>query len=268
MQIASNCDNAKADQPTETGTSQTHCGNSVDIVRAIGRLDINPTAKYVATIMRTTRVTDTKILAEMTGLSVRVIQKSKVDYASASDELGESGEPEFANPANPTNPGSLSPPPRVHARAQIELPSEVNLITGEILSPPTPSVDEARVGEEHAGHGVFVNCETIRHKAFSISLPGIRMGVLAAGLSSEDVKAKCVSHALQWAAEIENGKHPTQVVPAKIANFLSASIMGDINRKAVADVRMSKAAGPAGSKQSLRDVIAAERAARAAGAAA
>ncbi len=92
-------------------------------------------------------------------------------------------------------------------------------------------------GETHAGHGVFVNCETVRHQCFTISLPAIRMGTQASGLTADEVKTHCVAHALQWAAEIEAGKLSGSVVPSKIANFLSASIMGATNRKAGADNR-------------------------------
>jgi hypothetical protein len=130
MDIAEHCDSFKADQPTQSGTSQTPTGNSVDIVRKIGRLPINPTAKLVAITMRTTRISDTKTLAEITGLSMRVIQKSKNEYATAADEFGEpseSDEPGFANPANATNPGSLSRAACARAPAQMEPPSGVSI---------------------------------------------------------------------------------------------------------------------------------------------
>ncbi len=109
-----------------------------------------------------------------------------------------------------------------------------------------PEISEGSIGqnETHAGHGVVVNCDTIRHPAFTISLPAIRMGTQASGLTADDVKTHCVAHALQWAAEIEAGKLSGSVVPSKIANFLSASIMGATNRKAAADGRKAKAAQP------------------------
>ena len=99
----------------------------------------------------------------------------------------------------------------------------------------------ARVGEGEVeiGHGVFVNCKTIRHAAFTISLPALELGT-AGRFSREDIKAKAQAHALQWAAEIDAGKRPEQVVPARIANFLAASIMGDFNRQQCADTRLSR----------------------------
>jgi uncharacterized protein YdaU (DUF1376 family) len=101
--------------------------------------------------------------------------------------------------------------------------------------------EEECVSETHAGHGVFVNCETIRHHAFVISLPAIRLGTQASGLDAEAIKTHCIAHALQWAAEIEAGKLSDTVVPSKIANFLSASIMGATNRKAAAETRKARA---------------------------
>jgi hypothetical protein len=106
---------------------------AVEIVRKTCRLPINPTAKLVGYVMRTTRIFDSRQLAEITGLSIRVIQKSKNDYVAALDEAGELGfaersepgessEPGFANPTNPANQDSL---PREHTHARIELPSGV-----------------------------------------------------------------------------------------------------------------------------------------------
>jgi len=134
------------------------------------------------------------------------------------------------------------------------------------LIEPDKSHKEEGVSETHAGHGVFVNCETIRHPAFTISLQAIRMGTQASGLTADEVKTHCVAHALQWAAEIEAGKLSGSVVPSKIANFLSASIMGATNRKAAADNRKRSVFaaddGSAARKRKLLDTarrIAAER---------
>lgn len=92
-------------------------------------------------------------------------------------------------------------------------------------------------GEEHIAHGVFVNGETIRHANFAISLPGIRMGTLNSGMTATEVKDACVAHALQWAAEIENGTAPDKAVPSKVANFLCRSIMHAVNQGKVQAVR-------------------------------
>lgn len=264
MLIDDHVDGNKAGAESQPSKSQARCGNAVDnVLAAIAKLPIPPTAKYVGTIMVTMRLIDSKAIAEFTDIPLRTVQRAMLQVSASGAIDAISGAP-LAPSAPLVAPERVS---RVHAPAQIELPSEVDSTTGEVISPPTPSASEARVGEDHAGHGVFVNCETIRHKAFSISLPGIRMGVIAAGLSADEVKTKCVAHALQWAAEIENGKRSNDVVPAKIQNFLSASIMGEVNRKAVADVRMAKVVTTA-PKTSLRQVLNDAKAAREAGAAA
>jgi hypothetical protein len=123
MDIVQERDSFKAHQ-------EATVNRTVEIVRTIGQLPINPTAKLVAITMRTTRITDTKTLAEITGLSMRVIQKSKNEYATATDEQGErseSSEPGFANPTNPANQDSLSRAACTRAPAQMEPPSGVSL---------------------------------------------------------------------------------------------------------------------------------------------
>lgn len=117
----------------------------------------------------------------------------------------------------------------------------VALVECEGQSASAKKDSSAREGEEAYPHGVFVNCQTIRHVGFTISLGALELGV-GGRFSKSQVKAACLVHALQWAAEIEGGKRADQVVPSKIANFLSASLMGDINRAAIADVRTQKAA--------------------------
>jgi hypothetical protein len=90
----------------------------------------------------------------------------------------------------------------------------------------------AREGEVAHAHGVFVNCETIRHSSFTISLPSIELATIASGLPKAEIKQVCLAHAMQWAAEIEGGKLSRDVVPSKIANFLSSTIMREKARGA------------------------------------
>jgi len=113
-----------------------------------------------------------------------------------------------------------------------------------------PAPGHAQPDESHLGHGVYVNGETIRHAAFAISLPGIRMGTINSGLTANEVKDRCVAHALQWAVEIEIGRSPRDVLPSKIANFLSRSIMGEINQDKIQRVREAKFAQPFGPRGS------------------
>ena len=154
------------------------------------------------------------------------------------------------------NAWPIAPLSASRARAQMESPSGIVNINrlSEESHPLTPSAPAASacVGEvlgpdeEHIGHGVILNCTTIRHPAFTISLPAIELGALAAGMSREEVRRHCSAHALQWAAEIEGGKAPRDVVPGKVANFLSASLMGVKNRADTQSVRMSRAAKESG----------------------
>jgi uncharacterized protein YdaU (DUF1376 family) len=100
--------------------------------------------------------------------------------------------------------------------------------------------ESPRVGEVAVGHGVFVNCETIRHAKFTISIPAIECLTLGQ-FPRDEIKAKAQGHALQWAAELEAGKRPETVLPAKIANFLLASLSGEATRQQCADVRKTRA---------------------------
>lgn len=114
--------------------------------------------------------------------------------------------------------------------------------------PPVPVYPPGNGGEEHRGHGVYLNGETIRHPAFAISLGGIRMGTINSGLSASEVAERCLAHALQWAVEIENGQRPEKVLPTKIANFLSRSIMGEVNQQRTQVVRETRELRPFGSR--------------------
>lgn len=108
-------------------------------------------------------------------------------------------------------------------------------VEGQTLTSITNSTSKsegAREGEVAHAHGVFVNCETIRHAAFTISLPSIEMATVASGLPQPEIKNICLAHAMQWAAEIEGGKLSRDVVPSKIANFLSSTIMREKARGA------------------------------------
>jgi hypothetical protein len=138
-----------------------------------------------------------------------------------------------------------------------ETDTEVEVIT------PTQQ-EAAREGEVLVGHGVFVNCQTIRHKAFVISLPSLALNT-GSRFPADELKAKAQAHALQWAAELEAGKRPDQVLPNKIANFLASTIMGEFNRQQCADVRKAKVDKNAG-KPTVAEVIAKRMAAEATGA--
>lgn len=105
--------------------------------------------------------------------------------------------------------------------------------------------ESAREGETEVASGLFVNCQTIRHDAFAISLSAVKMGSLALGLTDDQIKEFCTAHAMQWAVEIANGKPPSRVVPERITNFLTHSIMSVGNRVVCAEASASKPVGRA-----------------------
>lgn len=210
----------------------------------------NP-AKLLRAVMRLMGVTDTRQLAAELDIPLRTIQRLKLECATdgADATSAISGAQFGANSANDARYGvSVDAKDAINgacgasrAPARIEPPSGV-LIPSEVvvISPTHSQVLAAREGEVDAGLGVFVNCRTIRHRDFTISLDGVRMQAMTR--TADEVKAFCVGHAMQWAAEIDSGKHPRDVLPQKIANFLGSSINSAKNREDVHSVRIEKAA--------------------------
>lgn len=94
--------------------------------------------------------------------------------------------------------------------------------------------------EEHIGHGVVVNCETVRHRDFVVSLKSIELQ-LCGSIPMEKIKAAAIGHALQWAVEIEGGKPAAKVVPDKPANFIRGSLQAQQRNDTVAAVRRDAA---------------------------
>jgi hypothetical protein len=111
--------------------------------------------------------------------------------------------------------------------------------------PPKPQADAPREGEVHIGHGVFLNCTTIRHKNFTLSIEGVTMQIASSPACEPTIDATrakcrdiCQANALQWAAEIENGADPKTVVPTKPLNFIVQSIVnGSVRTEAVRNAR-------------------------------
>jgi hypothetical protein len=102
----------------------------------------------------------------------------------------------------------------------------------------TVELDAPREGEVEVSKGVFVNCETVRHKDFMISIAGVEMQLATAPIDmtpdrrKEVAKAASVAHALQWALEIANGGKPDKVVPPHPANFIRGSVVAQHNKSA------------------------------------
>ncbi len=138
-------------------------------------------------------------------------------------------------------------PPR--APAQMESLRDSYTIGSEVKPPLPPRQQEAaREGETGIGHGVFVNCEAIRHKDFGVSLKAIQMQ-LCGTVPMETIKQVAQGHALQWAMDLEAGKPASKIVPTNTASFIRASIQRQNNESAVTDVRKTRASGKGGSKR-------------------
>jgi hypothetical protein len=106
------------------------------------------------------------------------------------------------------------------------------------------------------GHGVIVNCETITHPKFSISLTGIHMQLLGA-VPLEEIKRIAIGHAMQWALDIEAGR--ANAFPAGVgapANVIRASIKAQQNRDAGHEARMARTTKPDAPKESEVEKIA------------
>lgn len=150
MDIAQHCDSFKADHPTQSGTSQTPCGNAVEnVLAAIAKLPIPPTAKYIGTIMVTLRLIDSKSLSEFTGIPLRTVQRA-MTQVSASGVIGAMSATSGAPVAPSAPPVASEQAPRVHARAQMESPSEIDS-SQEVASKPREAVSGmGEMGEVYA----------------------------------------------------------------------------------------------------------------------
>jgi hypothetical protein len=157
------------------------------------------------------------------------------------------------NRTSPVEPHQSEP----RGRARIENPSGLHITLEDSLSPLTPhGRDEAKEGggESHVGHGVIVNCETIRHAtdAFMISIPALEMRTCGR-FPRDEVKQKATAFALQWGLSLERGgklKIPTDPV-----SYIAACLMGDQTREQVADIKRSGAKSRSKSRKSMLELI-------------
>lgn len=91
-------------------------------------------------------------------------------------------------------------------------------IAGASASVP---VCPAGPGFTKLGHGAWLNCEKIWHPHFTISVPAVQMQ-LALNVATQDLDCAtiCKSAALQWAAAIEGGQSPRDVIPQNIVGAI------------------------------------------------
>lgn len=98
-------------------------------------------------------------------------------------------------------------------------------------------VDGARPGEDEVAPGLYVNCDTVRHRDFVLSISSIAMQLALAnlGLSKNDAttlaRESSIAHAMQWSAEISAGKDARAVLPAHPANFVRGAVISQHNRQ-------------------------------------
>lgn len=236
----------------------------------------NP-GKLLRALMRSTGQTDTKSLSEMLDMPMRTIQRLKLEIA-VHEEAGRpeidgansaiSGASESANDAISGVSGGANS--AISGAQQKEIPpkppKEKYIPTVE--NPTHVEFEAAR--EVCLGDGVFADERTIRHRDFTISLPGLLMGVQASGASSDEVRAFAVAQALQWAAELAAGGDRRTILPARMANALAASFMHAHNRAQIHGTRVEAAKTvvpfparqPEPQRRGLMDEIRARRAAR------
>jgi hypothetical protein len=157
-------------------------------------------------------------------------------------------------PHRTTTPAEIAD---VSARAPAVEVNNIYNKTNNLLHSPLPTsveLEAPREGETEVPPGLFVNCETIRHRDFTISLTGIDMQ-LCGTVPMEQIKSIALGHALSWATDIAAGKRADKVVPSNTANFIRASIKRQVNDDAVTDVRKTRAAGNGASKRmSLKEL--------------
>ena len=146
--------------------------------------------------------------------------------------------------------------PTATSRAPIRAEGIINnnIYNNNLPTLPLLEQEAAREGEEAIGKGVFVNCETIRHASFEISLKAIQLQ-LCGTVDMDTIKSVAAGHALQWATDIAGGKKVSTVVPTNTASFIRASIQNQANNAAVTEVRKTRVAGNGGSKRmSLKEL--------------
>lgn len=186
----------------------------------VGQLKVSPTTKYVATIMLTRNITATKDLAAFCGLNIRAVQRALKEYRSVTS-VGVTNDAE-ASPvsqnatsvASPASSGVTSgAPSRVHARAQMELPSEVVIPEEVKQDPPTPqrTIDDETSIEFHR------ICTAWGQK------PG---AVLFGGLSIEDTDRQLAGEVRGMAAQ-----HPD--APQRILNAALLTAMNALRAKSL-----------------------------------
>lgn len=96
-------------------------------------------------------------------------------------------------------------------------------------------------GFEPLGHGALINCETIRHPEFVISIPAVKMALALSNLQV-DARNACSAAALQWAAALEGGQKKRDVVPGNITGAIVGGVRMGRFRELEHETRTARAA--------------------------
>ncbi len=120
----------------------------------------------------------------------------------------------------------------------------------QTLTENTKDSISSRAGEDEKipdgfsplGHGALINCETIRHPEFTISIPAVQMALALSNLNV-DARTACSAAALQWAAAIEGGQPAHKAVPGNVTGAIVGGIRLGKFREVEHEVRKSKASG-------------------------
>lgn len=109
---------------------------------------------------------------------------------------------------------------------------------------PPVDVWVCRPGEEEIQPGLFVNCNMIRHRGFTVSIDSVAMQLATAsiGIPKEDVptiaRNESIAQAMQWAADYDAGRQSN--IPTNTANYVRGVVIAAQNKKAAHTNSMSK----------------------------
>lgn len=206
-----------------------------DHFATVAALDMPGTGKLIVLAILQHKTLDVARLMEITGEKRRTVQMYRLQWIETTDETRETGAAGCAQFAKDAQHIAHDPVYKERARLT-ESPTEISSIEDTHC---------AREGEEHIGHGVFVNCRTIRHERFTISLPSVEMQFALGGVAgskdeiAEKARDASIAAALQWGAAIENGQNWRDVVPGNIpgairGGFQSMQWRGEVAQKRTA----------------------------------
>lgn len=219
-----------------------NCEKIKAVLEDLSTASISSTARLIA-ILEALGIEDREEVERLTNSKASTVREGRraLKIQRQKSITAENPAPEIQRSAgNPAQTMEIqrqksSDPSRAHATKESSSKIVNNL--EDITHTPSPQSvlhGEARVGEEHVGHGVFVNCETVRHERFTISLKAIELDLFG-NANSDEIKRVATASAIQWAVEIENGKPAGLVVPGNIRGAVAATVRKHQGRQVAPD---------------------------------